>query len=130
MNAVKFVQLVEGRLGWLPPTQGPRRYVTEAAKVKRKIATNVDLFTWYNLELAVELLVREKQSRSPIGVFAHVERAVYEGVESETDVELEIRKATAYEQERGDPAGWSTRFARAVGAYRAEALREWRESVR
>lgn len=132
MSPTAFVQLVENKLGWQPPATAVhyKRYQAEAAKVKRKIATNPELFTWRNLQLAVELLWRERQSRTPIGVFAHVERAVQMAAEDEVDVEVEIRKATLFEEMRGDPAGWVTRFARAVGPYRAEALAEWRESVR
>lgn len=129
-NAIDFVRLVETRLGWVPPHTGFNRYVAEAAKVKRKVATNPDLYTWRNLQLAVELLAREKQPRSPLGVFAHVPRAEEKAVESEDDLELAIREATAYEQGRGDPHGWVTRFARATGTYRAQALTEWKESAR
>lgn len=129
-TATEFCQLVENKLGWAPPGHLPafRRYQIEAAKVKRKIATNPGLFTWRNLELAVELLWRERQPRTPIGVFAHVERAVEKAVVSEEAVELQIREALKIEEHRGDPDGWVTRFARATGAFRREAFEEWRAS--
>ena len=130
-NATEFCKAVEARLGWLAP-EGPayQRYRIEVGKVNRKIATNPTLYTWRNLELAIELLSREKKSRNPMGVFAHVERAVELAVEPESDIETQIREAIRHETHRGDPAGWVTRLNRAMGHYRVEALREWRESVR
>lgn len=131
MNATEFCKVVENRLGWAPPAgPGWKQYSPEAAKVKRKVATNPSLYSWDNLLLAVELLVREKKSRSPLGVFAHVERALDLALDKDDDIEVLIREAVAYEQHRGDPDGWVTRFARATGGYRALALAEWRESVK
>jgi hypothetical protein len=130
-NATEFCKAVEARLGWVAPNlPAYARYRVEAAKVKRKIETNPDLYTWRNLELAIELLSRERKSRNPMGVFAHVERAVEMAVEPEADIETQIREAIRYETPRGDPAGWVARLTRAVGHYRSQALREWQESVR
>lgn len=131
MTPTAFCQLVENRLGWSPPPGGPayRRYVVEAAKVKRKIASNPELYTWAALELAVELLARERLPRTPIGVFSHVERALTMARLPETDLEEQIRSAMRYEGLRGDPGGWVTRFTRATGPYRAEVLDEWRRAV-
>jgi hypothetical protein len=131
VNATEYCKLVENRLGWAPPgIYGWKKYAAEAAKVKRKIATDPNLFTWDNLMLAVELLVREKQPRTPIGVFAHVDRALDLALDKDHDIEHEIRGVVAYESALGDPAGWVTRFARATGQYREMALNEWKESVR
>jgi hypothetical protein len=131
VNATEFCKLVENRLGWAPPAGAPyRQYRVEAAKVKRKIATDPDLYTWDNLKLAVALLAREKQPRTPMGVFAHVDRALDLALDKDHDVEHEIRQVVAYESALGDPAGWVTRFARATGQYREMALNEWKESVR
>lgn len=131
MTPTAFCQLVENTLGWAPPP-GPafRAYRAEAAKVKRKQATNPDLYTWDNLRLAVALLAREKKARTPWGVFAHVERALDLALDADDDLETQIREAIAYETRRGDPAGWVPRFARATGGYRDQALREWREAAR
>lgn len=129
MNATEFCKLVESRLGWLPPAgQGWKRYSAMAGRVNRKIATNPALYTMENLQLAVELLAKERLPRNPLGVFAHVPRAVAMSIEDEADVEQGIRVATAIEQGKGDPDGWVTRFARAVGPYRLQALNEWRAS--
>lgn len=131
MSATAFIKLVEERLGWeAPPGPAHLRYRAEVGKVNRRVAEDPFLYTWDNLHLAVALLAKEKKPRTPLGVFAHVQRALDLAMDRETDVEAEIRKAVAYETELGDPAGWVVRFARAVGGYRAEALQEWRESVR
>lgn len=132
MNATEFCQLVENRLGWEPPQGLPswNRYRVAAAQVNTKVASNPSLFTWENLSLAVELLVREKQSRSPVGVFAHVDRALDLALDPEEDLDEEIRKVVAYETLLGDPAGWASRLTRAQGTFRREALTEWKEAVR
>lgn len=131
MTPTEFCKLVEAHLGWEAPAGAPhQRYRAEASKVKKKIATNPDLYTWHNLQLAVALLRREKKPRSPVGVFSHVNRALDLSLDRDTDVEEQIRKVVAYETALGDPAGWAVRFARATGAYRAEALAEWREAAR
>lgn len=126
MTPSEYCRIVENRLGWVPPS-GPewKRYIAEAGKVTRKIRTNPELYTWKNLLLAVELLVREKEPRTPVGVFAHVERAVGMAREDDSDIETKIREALKFETRRGDPHGWVVRFARAHGAWRTEAYREW-----
>lgn len=127
MTPTEYCQLVESRLGWLPPEGlSYRRYQQEARKVTTKQQTNPALFTFDNLRLAVELLAREKKTRTPIGVFAHVQRALDLAQDTETDLEIDIRAAMRVEAHRGDPDGWVDRFARAVGPYRAEALAAWR----
>lgn len=130
-TATEYCRLVEARLGWMPPA-GPefRRYQAMAKRVNNRMLDEPGLFTFANLALAVELLAREKTARNPLGVFAHVERAVAMAAVPELDVETQIREAAAYETERGDPAGWVTRLTRAVGSYRQTVLNEWKESVR
>lgn len=131
MNAVDFCQLVESSLGWEAPNLPAwHRYRVEAAKVNKKIATNPALYTWDNLVLAVELLRRERKSRSPLGVFSHVQRALDLALDEEHDVEEEIRRVVALEVSLGDPSGWAGRFSRTTGHYRRLALDEWRSSVR
>ena len=130
MNAVQFCELVERRLGWEAKGVRWRALKVEAGKVNHKIATDPTRYTWDNLILAVELLAREKQSRTPTGVFAHVDRALDLALDREVDYEAEIREVMRYETLRGDPAGWAVRFARAEGAYRRLLLNQWRESVK
>lgn len=132
MNAVEFCAMVEGRLGWEMPQDRPRWLVLrqEAGKVLKRQAEDPTRYTWDNLVLAVNLLAREKKSRTPTGVFAHVDRALDLALDTETDVEAEIRQVVAYETKMGDPLGWAVRFARADGYYRRLLLIEWREGVR
>lgn len=131
MNAVDFCKLVETSLGWEAP-DAPlwKRYLVEAGKVNKKVATNPALYTWDNLILAVELLRRERKARSPLGVFSHVERALDLALDAEHDVEEQIRRVVTLEVSLGDPSGWAGRFSRATGHYRRLALDEWRSSVR
>lgn len=131
MNLVEFCKHVEGRLGWEPP-QGDveepdfRRYGAEAAKVKRKIATDPDRFTWRNLKLAVEYCRRQHLTRTPVGVFAYVDAAVEKATVPVDDVEAALQQAMRQENAKGDPEGWAARMMRASGRYRAEVLEEWR----
>ncbi len=128
-TATQYIELVENRLGWESP-EGPQflRYQPEARKVTLKMTTDPELYTFRNLELAVELLAREKVTRSPVGVFAHVERALEAAREIEPDMELRIREVCDIEVKRGDPDGWVTRFARASGKYRGQALDDYETS--
>lgn len=125
-TATDFAKLVENKLGWINPRPGPefKRYQSIAKRVVDKMTE--DRVSFDDLELAVELLWRERKPRSPMGVFAHVERARAKSVDIETDVEVEIRHAMAVEEQAGDPEGWVIRFSRATGPYRREALNEWK----
>lgn len=126
MKATEFCQVVESRLGWEAPAGPPyRRYMVEAAKVDAKIATNPALYTEPNMMLAVELLARERLSRSPRAVLDHVNRALDLSLDVDDAIEEAIREAVRIETERGDPEGWGERFARTVGQFRRRALDEW-----
>lgn len=129
MNAIEFCKHVEAQLGWEAPAGADRRrYIPEAGKVKRRITTDPERFTWENLLLAVELLRKEKKSRSPIGVFEHVDRALDLALDTEVDVEADIREATRAEAAKGDPDDWVVRFSRATGEFRRRALDEYRRA--
>ena len=123
-NAKGFCRMVENRLGWAPENQFARKATVD--KVAAKVESNPELYTWQNLALAVELLAREKVARSPLGVFAHVERALKVAKEKDDDLETQIQEAIRIESHRGDPDGWIIRFARSTGWWRAEAYKEWR----
>lgn len=127
-SPTSFCTYVEAELGWDNPNafKGYQSYMTEAAKVKRKIATRPDLYTWKNLQLAVQLLKREHQTRTPVGVFAHVERAQESATADDIPVEVDVQRAIAAEQLRGDPDGWIGRFMRAAPAFQTQLLMEWR----
>lgn len=125
-----FVKLVENRLGWVNPRPGPdwRRYQHIATRVAaRRAQTGATLA---DLELAVALLAREKIARSPLGVFAHVERARELAREAEHDIDAAITEAMRQEELRGDPDDWATRFARAHGSYRQELYDRWNQTSR
>lgn len=131
-NATEFVELVSNRLGWLPPGNKERwrEIAIEAHKVKNKIATKPRLYTWENLELAVELLYREReQPVSPAAVCWQVERALNLSVvdDSRKSIDAEVEEAVAAEVAAGDPDGWAVRFARSFGAGRVEVLNAWRK---
>lgn len=121
-----FMRDVENRLGWVPQNKHARR-ATER-KVQDKIQTNPELYTARNLNLALELLVREKTQRSPLGVIAHVERAVAMARDTTSDLEAKIAQAVRYETGWGDKDGWATRFARSSGVWREATYREWLDS--
>lgn len=126
MTPTAFCELVENRLGWQAPDDVPwRRYRVEAAKVKRKIAQAPDLYTWRNLQLAVEFCRRQQLERTPVGVMAYVQPALEAAAEEDTDLEKQIYMAVRVELAKGDPEGWVGRLTRAQGQYRAEAFREW-----
>lgn len=127
MTALQFCHLVENRLGWSPhPKAAPLKvFRSTALVVTEKIETNPTLYTWHNLLLAVELLASERETRSPMGVFAHVERALLLSRVDGTDTDAKIQHAIKVERHRGDPDGWIVRFARASGRWRTEAYEEW-----
>lgn len=130
-NATEFCHLVSNRLGWLPPgkKEGWREIVIEASKVKRKIATNPRLYTWENLEKAVELLHRERITpASPAAVCWSVERALkLSAVDtSRQQVDADTEQAIEAEVAAGDPAGWAVRLARSFGQGRVEVLTQWK----
>ena len=128
-NATEYMTLVENRLGWQPPgRRGSLRYNVEVSRVKERLQANPDLFTWRNLELAVELCRRERLPRTPLGVLAHVQRAVDMRKDDLDDLEVEIWQAMSKEIANDDPDGWATRFARAQGIHRQQLLHEWKET--
>lgn len=130
MTPTTFCQLVETRLGWSPPRPelpSWRRYMSEAAKVKRKVAADPVRYTWHNLQLAVELLVREKTSRTPIGVFAYVDRALARSAIPDEQIDGQIAEAIQLETAVGDPHDWVGLLTRARGRFRLEVLTRWQE---
>jgi hypothetical protein len=130
-NAVEFVQAVENMLGWVPKEPRWKTYVTEAGKVKKKIATDPDLYTFENLGLALALLQHERKSvDSPAGVLFHVERASKMGEvaaptdDVDDDIDVLIERLSV----EGDPDGWVQRLVRASGAGRELVMDEYRRT--
>lgn len=122
----EFMRHVENTLGWHPP----KGYAAQGAYAQRISARmgESEAFTWHNLELAVELLRREKLPRSPMGVFHHVARAVAMEVDVEEDLDVAVRNAIAIEVAKGDPDGWESRFTRCHPLYREQLLTEYRST--
>lgn len=144
-NATEFCRLVSNRLGYVPPGYGEKPdwqvWRIEEAKLNRTIAAHEKkergtkgLFTWPNLELAVEYLWRQRKSvKSPAGVLYYVKAAVdASNIEApRTDLTAEVNAALAWEmaQEPGN-ADWISRLTRAHGSARADLLEAWRKAQR
>lgn len=135
-TATGFAEYVEGRLGWPVPSatslQRRKALMAEAAKIKRKIATDPDLFTWDNLRLAVEYVHSQHlYGRSPVAVFSFVHIAVAEDRKRREPAPTEIALAvqSAIDTEMGEQlAGWEEwvrRLARASGTGRETVHSEW-----
>jgi hypothetical protein len=127
----EFILYVENTLGWAPPENQERwvSYGIEARKLKRKMATNPDLYTLDNLVLAVALLRHERKPvRSPVAVCSHVERAIKLAAAPETTSDLagKIHQAIIEAFTAGDTT-WVERLAAAHGTARRETLNAWRE---
>ena len=130
MNYMEFVKHVENTLGWVPPEGTWPRWKTltlEAAKLKRKMATNPRLYTWDHMLLAVEMLRRSgTQVASPAAVCWHVRRALAaEGEREDTgDIAAKVHLAISEAFMAGE-SEWVERLARARGDARKEVLEEW-----
>lgn len=130
-NATEFVTAVENTLGWCPPEDDRPRWkviAIEAGKVNRKIKTNPALYTWDNLQLALELLRRERREvKSPAAVLWHVERALKQAavVEVVEDIDVAISDAVDEAMDAGEYE-WADRLVRARGTGRQRVLDEWK----
>ena len=137
-NATELLQLIENTLGWTPnvteTTPRWRAVANMAGRINKKVKTNPQLYTWENLELAVNFLWKARQAvYSPMLVFSVVEQAVAEkhhepprplGVQVEDALRLE------YEIDDAQSHLWISRLSRAFGTYRADVLAEWRAARR
>lgn len=133
-----FVEYVEGALGWVPPetatTPRWKAIINEAAKVKKKVATDPVLYTWENLALTVEWLRRRKEPiKTPTSVFWRVEAALRDSAtpvvpERPTDIAVAVQQAIDREQAQRAPGwqGWVSRLTRAQGAGRQDTYNEWK----
>ena len=131
-NATEFVLLVENTLGWVPDESLElwKARAIMAGRLKKAMAKKPSLYTWENLELAVELLRRQRQPvKSPIFVLYKVEEALKAAVvEQQRPLGDLIDEAIA--TERSQPSltsqDWIDQLTRAVGKYRQDAYDEWR----
>jgi hypothetical protein len=140
-NFRDFCIRVENTLGWSHDRSMPRwrALSIEASRLRRKMDTDPALFTWPNLELAVELLRREQREvASPTAVCWHVERAlalaaapepVLDGIDA--DIDDLVNEIAQRELADGDPEGWAMRLHRAWGREgRLAALVEYADTRR
>jgi hypothetical protein len=117
-NSKEFVQLVSNRLGWLPEEPYSSKMGIEAKKVTNKMGLDPDLYTFSNLELAVEYCWDKRIPESPLGVFKYIKPALRGAVE-----------ATGETARIGDvdewPEAWRTRYIRALPHVRNEVVVEY-----
>lgn len=133
-----LVTLISNQLGWAPPLDDNRPpwkvKATEASKLSRGIAKDPALYTFANLELAVEYMRRKHITpHSPLAVLTFVKPALKAAntVEVRPLGEL-VDEAIAYEYEQQAPGWekWASRLTNAFGAYRQEVYDAWRADRR
>lgn len=132
-NATEFVILCENTLGYNPDETKDlwKARAIMAGRLKRAIAQKPTLYTWANLELAVEMLRRQRQPiQSPLFVLYKVEEALKAAPEATPPKPLAELVEQAVAAERSQPAltsaSWVSQLTRAVGKYRQETYDEWR----
>lgn len=129
-NATEFVVLCENTLGYNPdPTKELwKARSIMAGRLNKAIKAKPHLYTWENLELAVELLRRQRQPvASPMFVLYKVEEALKAAAAAQIRPLGElIDEAVAAERSLPQPSqDWIDQLTRAVGKYRKDALDEW-----
>lgn len=140
-NAKEFVELVENQLGWAPPMEEVterkplwKHRIIMAGRVKKAIEKDPNLYTWHNLDLAIEYCRRKKiEVKSPMGVLYKVRQAVdMANVVPSTDLEGAIEAAIEWEstEQRPGHAEWVGRLVRADGSARRDVLELWRRERR
>jgi hypothetical protein len=127
---VDLCRHVENTLGFvLDPSKPPwKARQIEAGKLKRKRATDPELYSVENLLLTVEYLRQRRQEvKSPAAVCWFVQEALERALKEPTVDELASLIQAAIDQEQSRPGGaeWIGRLTRARGDARAEVYREW-----
>lgn len=134
-----FIVFVENQLGWTPETSEKKPLwkarAIEVAKLKKKMATDPNLYTWDNLALAVEYLRHKRQPvTSPVAVCWFVKDALKDAVERPTLTDLgeAVQAAIDWEKRHQIPgfAEWIITLTRAHGSARGAVLDEWRSAGR
>lgn len=138
-TATGFVVAVENALGYaLEETATKPLYKVrqaEAAKVNRRIKSNPALYTWDNLELALEHCRAKRLSgKSPVYVTYHVENALKgkEAAPPARPLGERIDAAVAHEMST-QAEGWQNwvgLLSRANGDGRKDVLAWWAEAGR
>jgi hypothetical protein len=122
MNAKEFVQLVSNRLGWLPDEPYSSKMGIEAKKVTNKMTLDPVLYTFSNLELAVEYCWEKRIPETPLGVFKYIKPALKAAVET-TGETARIGDVDEW------PEAWKTRYVRALPHKRNEVVQDYWLSV-
>lgn len=129
----------ENYLGFQPkyPPSVPRWRVLslEVAKLKKAMAENPRLYTFQNLQLALEYSRRKRLPiHSPKGLLYRIEDALeLANVDKPiSDLQAEITAAIGWEKDRDDDGSmrWIHRLVRAAGPGRIEVLDEWKAAGR
>lgn len=131
-NATEFVVHCENTLGYVPDETKElwKARSIQAGRLNKAIKTKPQLYTWANLELAVEYLRRKRQPiKSPLFALYVVEDAL-RLARQEQDRPLGELIDEALHFERANSAltshSWVDQLTRAVGKYRQDAYDEWK----
>lgn len=132
-----FVTAVENTLGWAPPegevTEAKplwKHRTIMAGRVNKAVAKDPNLYTWENLELAIEYCRRKKiEVKSPIGVLYKVKAALdLANTTAVGDVSQQVQAAIDWElsNQRDGYHDWVGRLVRADGSARRDVVERWR----
>ncbi len=131
-NATEFVVHCENTLGWVPDETKElwKARSIQAGRLNKAVKKNPALYTWANLELAVELLRRRRQPiKSPMFVLYVVEEALRLAREEQARPLGELVEeaiAAEYSKPELTSQDWIGQLTRAVGKYRQDAYDEWK----
>lgn len=130
MTLTDFVITVENELGWTPKVNPKtplwKARSIEAMKLKRAMTQNgVSLD---DLRIALAYSKRKREACTPTALCWRVEEAKTFIAVAVTDIDEAVQQAIEWETEHdlADSERWITRFVRAMGSARAEALQDWR----
>ena len=134
-TATDIVVLCENVLGWLPDDNVPiwKARAVHAGRLKKAMVKhNVTLA---QLELAVQYCWKKREPiKTPAGLVFKVARALELANEPVAVVDIEVAVAEAIQWERDNEdhftLGWIRRLTRAVGDYRNDVLKDWKEAGR
>jgi hypothetical protein len=138
-TATEFCLAVENALGVAleetPDKPLWRLRQIEASKVNRKIKTDPGLYSWENLQIALEYCVRKRINiKSPVAVLFRVEKALAARPKAPRQRPLGelIDEAVAQEMntQRTGWNEWVGLLVRAAGPARAEVHAEWVQAGR
>jgi len=136
-SAFSFCEWVEQELGWEVPSETSeirrKALIVECAKVKRRMATNPEQYSWDNLAVTVAWLKDKRKTVTPWGVLGWVQVALKETRRRPsarpTDIAVAIAQAIEREQSqrREDWEFWVRRLTRAQGDGREDVYTEWEQ---